>query len=277
MRLPSLWLLLVAPLGACSQIFGLESGVFDGPPAHDGSPMPDGAVGCSGGGPDEDVDGCVDAADNCPHVSNLDQADMDEDEVGDACDPHQAVPGDRIVTFLGRFNDDFAPFQVDGTLDGITTSETSVMFSPTTAIPSFRLFYAGAETLMNPHLVIGGRIDTFEIATSFIGVYMNRKGTVDQRCRGIPNGEGIDLTNEFTNAVGEVSIVPGGATPDTTRPFSLAISGGATIDCTLDQGGDLRAVTQPGLPTLPQGTQLGFELQRLVFQLDWIVVIDGPM
>jgi hypothetical protein len=36
--------------------------------------------------PDSDVDGLVDAADNCPLVSNEDQADFDNDEIGDLCD-----------------------------------------------------------------------------------------------------------------------------------------------------------------------------------------------
>jgi endonuclease G len=37
------------------------------------------------GGPDTDLDGVQDAGDNCPAVANTDQADFDEDGVGDAC------------------------------------------------------------------------------------------------------------------------------------------------------------------------------------------------
>jgi hypothetical protein len=37
--------------------------------------------------PDGDGDGIPDASDNCPSVSNPDQADIDHDGVGDACDP----------------------------------------------------------------------------------------------------------------------------------------------------------------------------------------------
>ena len=37
------------------------------------------------GGPDADLDGVQDAGDNCPAVPNADQADFDQDGVGDAC------------------------------------------------------------------------------------------------------------------------------------------------------------------------------------------------
>jgi hypothetical protein len=37
--------------------------------------------------PDTDVDGLSNSADNCPNVSNPDQADLDQDNLGDVCDP----------------------------------------------------------------------------------------------------------------------------------------------------------------------------------------------
>jgi hypothetical protein len=45
------------------------------------------AMWATGWTPDGDSDGIVDAADNCPYVTNADQADLDHDGLGDACDP----------------------------------------------------------------------------------------------------------------------------------------------------------------------------------------------
>jgi hypothetical protein len=45
------------------------------------------AMWTTGWNPDGDADGIIDSADNCPFVSNVDQADLDRDGSGDACDP----------------------------------------------------------------------------------------------------------------------------------------------------------------------------------------------
>ncbi len=55
---------------------------------------PDADAPACNGEPDEDADGIADAVDNCPSVSNPDQADSDGDGVGDACD---GVGGDDLV------------------------------------------------------------------------------------------------------------------------------------------------------------------------------------
>ncbi len=51
--------------------------------------IPGGGTGCNPSNPDEDCDndGILNGVDNCPSISNPDQADFDEDGMGDTCDP----------------------------------------------------------------------------------------------------------------------------------------------------------------------------------------------
>jgi hypothetical protein len=84
------------------------------PPDADGGPGP---VDVRDSGPtcwgtpsthDEDGDGVVDECDNCPSISNANQADVREvnaggtaDGVGDSCDPRPTLGGDSIYLFDG--------------------------------------------------------------------------------------------------------------------------------------------------------------------------------
>jgi hypothetical protein len=59
-------------------------------------------------GHDEDGDGIPDVIDNCPHIANVDQADMDGDHVGDACDPQPDVPAESIAYFSPMISSPFS-------------------------------------------------------------------------------------------------------------------------------------------------------------------------
>ena len=83
------WLLALACTG-CQVIFPLEE---DPPVSRCPIATP---------GADEDDDGFEDALDNCPSLSQADQADEDGDGVGDICDLHPSTP-DRSCFF--GFND----------------------------------------------------------------------------------------------------------------------------------------------------------------------------
>jgi Thrombospondin type 3 repeat len=68
---------------------------------------------------DDDGDLVTDAKDNCPGLSNPDQADYDYDRVGDACDPDEDEDGefDEVDNCVRSYN----PLQEDADGDGIGT------------------------------------------------------------------------------------------------------------------------------------------------------------
>ncbi len=80
--------------------------------ASDGGARP-GPDGC----PDEDGDGVRDLVDNCPGDENADQADLDRDGSGDACDPDD--DGDAIDDTVDNCPRVENPGQEDGDGDGV--------------------------------------------------------------------------------------------------------------------------------------------------------------
>lgn len=100
-----------------------EDGILD--PCDVGCPSPS-VCGCGIPETDGDFDGVPDCVDNCPTTPNPDQADADEDEVGDACDncvnpnPDQAdTDNDGLADGCDNCPTVANPGQADFDLDGI--------------------------------------------------------------------------------------------------------------------------------------------------------------
>ena len=66
---------------------------------------------------DDDGDQVDDTGDNCPTVANPDQADLDSDDIGDACDPDD--DGDQVDDAIDNCPTTPNPDQADGDVDGI--------------------------------------------------------------------------------------------------------------------------------------------------------------
>jgi len=66
-----------------------------------------------------DGDTIDDAVDNCPEVANEDQADTDDDGVGNACNDEDDTDGDEYANLLDNCPDNTNPGQEDTDGDGI--------------------------------------------------------------------------------------------------------------------------------------------------------------
>ncbi|KAF0193081.1 MAG: cartilage oligomeric matrix protein [Gammaproteobacteria bacterium] len=75
------------------------------------------AVMCADARLDTDKDDIPDRGDNCPRDSNIDQADIDGDGTGDACDDD--VDGDQVPHAIDNCREMFNPEQADADRDGI--------------------------------------------------------------------------------------------------------------------------------------------------------------
>ncbi len=148
---------------------------------------------------DEDSDGVPDTTDNCPNVSNPDQANHDGDPVGDACDPNPDTPGDFIAQF-----DSFEQEPVDLAQQGAWTFAND---SATTASAP-AVFYT--QDKVNATSVMATVALGLPSGHNAIGVFTGQAGgTPDYTCLGIAQPD----CGGLTSACLALNVGSGAATP----------------------------------------------------------------
>jgi gliding motility-associated-like protein len=142
---------------------------------------------------DDDGDGVLDGSDNCPLVSNANQADFDADGQGDVCDddidgdglPNAQDPNDYNTDTDG----DGIPDAADADVDGDGTTDGGVVDTDGDGIPD----YADADA-DGDGVIDAGQVDTD--GDGIVDAYDPLDNNADDDGDGIPNGQDADVDGD---------------------------------------------------------------------------------
>ena len=182
---------------------------------------------------DEDSDGRLDDADNCPMDTNADQSDAEADMVGDVCDTRSTVL-DRIALF-----------------SGFTTEDTSSWMTNNASLEpdNYRLLGNGYlhASITGTGLQLAANMTVPAMNPSdgsiFIGDIAGGMPVTGVACRLMRSGTGFTLVAEAWTG-GAIAAAQQTMLPTVASPVQLRVSDGG--DCVLRSGpGTFSAVVAP--------------------------------
>ncbi len=170
------WLTCALALAGCDVVFRLDHlspGMTDAGSRDGDGPDAPPVQPCANGMHDEDLDGIADGCDVCPGIPDPDQADADEDGVGNACDPSAATQHE-IELFLSFANDPQGWTLVSGNWSN--DGESMVYNTPNEQIYGITV-YTG--TMPEPPFVLEYhyRLDSIPDEVSSLSVILDSDGT----------------------------------------------------------------------------------------------------